>query len=308
MSTYSSNLTRLGLCCAILLTGGFAACANAEEYVKSYSVGGRANVHVHAQYGAVSVTTSDDTKVEFDVRYDKRDWASALPIDSRQDGNVVELTALLDPQSWWGWGHFSNRRLSIEVRMPKNADLQLETSNGAVDVSSLNGNISIHTSNGRIRAEQLSGMIDVGSSNAEITLDSLTGTVKVRTSNGAISATHLDGKCELSTSNSWIQATGRFESLDITSNNGGVVARAESGSRMSAGWNIRTTNAGVDLSLPTDLKANLDAGTSNGGVALDLPVTMQGYQSGTQLRGVLNGGGPELSVHTSNGRIRVRGI
>jgi hypothetical protein len=34
---------------------------------------------------------------------------------------------------------------------PKNADLQLETSNGAVDVSSLNGNISIHTSNGRIR-------------------------------------------------------------------------------------------------------------------------------------------------------------
>jgi hypothetical protein len=300
--------TKFEFCCAALAALGLAATANAENYDKSYSINGRPHVQVHATFGMVRVTTSDEPKVQFHVEYDKTDSSTPLPISSRQDGSVVMLSAIVDWHRWWGWSHFGSHRLNIEVRMPKNADLQVETTDGAIDVSSLNGNLSIHTSNGQVVAQDLSGTIDIGSSNGGISMERLKGSVKVHTSNGAINATGLDGACEFGTSNGRIQVTGRFDSLDITSSNGGVVARAETGSKVSSGWTIVTSNASIDLSVPPDLKADLNASTSNGGIMLDLPVTMQGHQSGTQLVGKLNGGGAELSLHTSNAGVRVRGL
>ena len=97
----------------------------------------------------------------------------------------------------------------------------------------------------------------------------------------------------------------RFQSLDIWSTNAGVTARALSGSRMDSGWSISTTNGGIDLSLPPDLKANLSAGTTNGGIMLRLPVAVEGEQRGSHLRGTLGGGGPELFVRTTNAGVRL---
>jgi predicted DNA-binding protein with PD1-like motif len=312
MSTYYPRLATIGIPCAVLVAVALATNARSEtspdEYAKSYSVGEHPDVHVRAGFGFVHVTTSDSNKVEFDVRYDKTDWASGLPIDSKQNGNVVELTALVDQRTWWGWGHWGNHRLDIDVRMPKNANLQVETSNGRIEVASLNGTISLHTSNGEIKADQLSGVVDLGSSNGALNVSALKGTLKARTSNGSIVATGLDGTCELATSNGKLQTDGRFESLNLSTGNGAIVARAESGSRMSSGWTIHTTNAAVDLTVPHDFKATLVAETSNASITLDLPVTVQKYESkGQQIRGALNGGGPELSVHTTNGAIRLKG-
>jgi hypothetical protein len=291
--------------------------ARAGEYLKSYTVTGRANVQVDARWGAVRVTSSPGSKVEFDVTYEKRDWATDPPIQSRQDGNVVALRALTEEHldegnwwnwSWWGWGGFSSHRLEIEVRMPKDADLRVQTTNGAIDVSSVNGAVSIQTRNGRITAQRLSGIIDIGSTNGGVDLDTLKGELSVHTTNGRVIASRIDGKCDLATSNGGMQVEGRFESLDLSSTNGGVVARAEPGSTMSANWSIRTTNGRVDLELPTDLKANLRVDTTNGRIKLDLPVTTQGYEERGRIRGTLNGGGPQMSVSTTNAGIHVRGI
>ncbi len=60
--------------------------------------------------------------------------------------------------------------------------------------------------------------------------------------------------------------------------------------------------------MPTDLKANLDIGTSNGGVRFDLPVTAQDYAGKSHVRGTVNGGGPEVTVHTSNGGIHIGAV
>jgi hypothetical protein len=260
--------------CAIVLSAGCTyetGGKNAEDYTKSFPVSGRAEVRIHAFDARVHVITSDLPQVDVHVQYQRPGPDSALPFATRQDGNVVELTWNEESHDWWTWGTFGADLAVIEVRMPKNADLQLQTSNGAVLAEGLKGKLQAHTSNGAITVEG------------------------------------VDGDCELSSSNGRIQASGRFDSLDIHSSNGGVVAQAAAGSTLASRWSIATSNAGVDLSIPTDLKANLNVGTSNGGVQLELPVTLQGSQDPSHLRGSLNGGGPELSVHTSNGHIRISG-
>src|SRR5580658_7032410 len=91
-----ATAARIGAACAVLMCASCTDRVQAEAYTKAYQLTGRANVRVNAQWGAVRVITNDGNKVEFDVEYDRQEWASALPIESRQDGNAVTLTARVD--------------------------------------------------------------------------------------------------------------------------------------------------------------------------------------------------------------------
>ena len=299
------TLTRLAVPCVILAAAGFSSRASAEEYFKSYPVSGRADVRVHTDDSSVQVTTSDTTKVEFRVIYEGYaaiQIGGKLQIDSRQNGNQVELTESVSPGVTVGM-----RRISTEVRMPRNADLRLEGRDGSVEVSSLDGNITIHTTDGSIKVSQLSGTMDIHSTDGSLSADTLKGDFKLHTTDGSIRATNLDGKCDIASKDGSIRVAGRFDSLDVRSGDGSVEARVEHGSRMSSAWNIRSGDGSVELTVPSDLRANIDASTEDGHISSRLPISVQGDISKSHVQGTMNGGGPALVIHTSDGSIRLNG-
>jgi hypothetical protein len=51
--------------------------------------------------------------------------------------------------------------------------------------------------------------------------------------------------------------------------------------------------------------AELDAHTGDGHVSLDFPVTVSGRLSTSNIRGKLGNGGPELTLRTGDGSIRL---
>jgi Toastrack DUF4097 len=308
MNIATPTVKRISVPTILLLGMALAAQAKPEEYVKTYTVTEQPTVHIRVDDSKVRIITSDTNQVEFRVTaegFATINIGGKLRVDSQQNGNQVELTVRVSPGVMIG---FSNKRLSTEVRMPKNADLQLETSDGHVELSDLRGNIVIHTSDGGIKASQLSGSIDIRSSDGDIDADTLAGTFKLHSSDGKISASHLDGNCEVSTSDGAIQVAGRFDSLDIKSKDGAVSARVEQGSKLSYTWTIKTTDGRVDMEIPKGLQANLDASTRDGHISLGLPVSVEGELGKKAVHGTINGGGPTLFIHTGDGSIRLNGI
>lgn len=301
MSSFHATPTRLAvLGGAVLLTGTLAAPARAEQYTKSYAVSARPSVEVNADNGGVHIVTSDTPEVRFHVTYEV-DGRNPPHIDSGQHGNTVQLSAHFE-REFFGFG---KRWMKIEVDMPRSADLQIATSNGGVDVTSLDGNVVVHTSNGSIQLAQLSGTVEIGTSNGGIRVSSVKGDLKARTSNGGVGIDNLDGNCDVATSNGSVNVSGRLGRLDVGSSNGRVTVRAESGSRMASGWSIHTGNAAVTVAVPSDFKADLDATTSNGKIVLNVPAEVHGDLSRWHIHGALNGGGPSLFIHTSNGPIHL---
>src|SRR5215472_13288888 len=145
---------RLGIACALLAAASLAAPqVRAEEINKSFKVTGRANVHVETNDGSVRVTSGTSNQVEFHVEYQGYELGRNLTVDSRQDGDKVELIARITGH--WGislgWGH-NSRRLHIEVRMPQQGDLQVHTGDGSVEASGLSGNLTIDTHDGSVKA------------------------------------------------------------------------------------------------------------------------------------------------------------
>lgn len=256
-----------------------------QEWTKSYTVSNRASVRVDTNDASVRVITGDTKQVDLRVRYSGYTLDKNLHIESRQDGDRIQLTT----RSGSNWHFFgtSHTGLSVEVHMPKDADLQVETGDGSVNVSALNGNVDIHTGDG------------------SITVDSLKGQVRLRTGDGHIEARQLDGQLEATSGDGHLSVDGRFDQLMLRTGDGSISARAEANSKVAGTWNIHTGDGSVDLTLPADFQANIDASTSDGRISLGIPVTVEGTFSNSQIRGKMNGGGQPVAIHTGSGSIRL---
>jgi DUF4097 and DUF4098 domain-containing protein YvlB len=271
---------------AFLSVALFAAKVRADDYAKSYTVSNRAKVHVDTNDGSVNVTTGDTQQVEFRVEYQGYVLNKSLQIDSNQRGDEVELIARI-PKGW----HFSigmMRRLHIEVRMPKEADLQVRTGDGS------------------IKANGLSGTIDLHSGDGALTVSSLKGSLRLHTSDGSIEGSDLDGQCDAASGDGRIRLTGRFDVLSTRSGDGSVAVEALHGSKLDSSWSISSGDGSIEVALPADLPVNIDASTGDGHISSDIPITMEGVVSKSRVHGKMNGGGSTLTIRTGDGSIHLR--
>lgn len=295
---------RLGIAIVAFATfGALAPRAHAEDWTKSYSISGRAQVRVDTNDGAVQIYTSDSKQVEFRVIYDGYELNKNLHIDTRQDGDSIQINARV--AGHWGISWGKGRHIRIEVHMPKDADLQIDTGDGSVDTQSVSGRIKIHTGDGSVHAQGVSGDVDIDTGDGSINLDGAKGDIRVHTGDGHVEARNLDGKVDATSGDGHITIEGRLDALNIKTGDGSIDARINPGSKIASSWNIRTGDGSVDIVLPADLQANIDASTNDGHISLGIPVTVEGTFSNSQIHGKMNGGGQSLTVHTGDGSIRL---
>jgi len=278
---------RMGAGCAVFLgLALLAPGARAEEWTKSYAVTERPQVRIHTNDGAVRVYASEGKQIEFRVEYHGYELGKDLKIDARQEGTSIELEAHLASR-FCVFCINTNRSLRIEVRMPRAADLTVETGDGSVESEGIQGRLEIRTGDGHIGVQGAQGEI------------------RLRTGDGHIEARGVDGTLEATTGDGHISVEGRFDVLNIKTGDGSVEARIGAGSKMKEGWSIRTGDGRVDVGLPEGLQANLDAKTRDGRISTDFPMTVEGEISKSSVQGKLNGGGPVLTIRTGDGSVRL---
>jgi len=296
---------RLGIACAtILAVATLVPGARAEEWSKSYTISGRAQVRVDTNDGSVRIATGDSKQVEFRVIYEGYELNKNLHIDSRQDGDSVQLNARVTGHWGFSWGR-GHRGPRIEVRMPKDADLQIDTGDGSVETQPISGRVKIHTGDGSVRVQAVDGNVDIDTGDGSITVEGAKGDIRLHTGDGHIEARNLDGRLDANSGDGHIKIDGRLDALNVKTGDGSIDARVEPGSKLTGGWSIHTGDGSVDLVLPADLRANIDASTNDGHISLGIPVTVEGTFSNSQIHGKMNGGGQSLTIHTGDGSIRL---
>jgi Toastrack DUF4097 len=198
--------------------------------------------------GGVRVTgwDRDDVLVRAAVRVwggdegEARELASQIEIQT-EDGRI---RADGPGQSWnrMAW------TVSYEVFAPRATDLDLETVNGGVVLTDVDGEIDFDTTNGGV------------------SLNGVAGDVRGRTTNGGIDV-RLTG-------DSW-----RGDGLDLATTNGGVRLRVPED--YSARLEARTTNGGIDTDFPVAVEGrlsrrNLSATLGQGGALVSVRTTNGG--------------------------------
>ena len=271
---------------AALLALGLAGTARAEELTKTYTVNGRPRVRVETDDGSVRVSTGDIKQVEIRVDYSGYKLDRDLRVSTSQDGDSVEVVAKTHGNWGWGWG-VHHASLRVEIHMPKDADLTVRSGDGAIEVDSIIGSVDLTAGDGNI------------------TVQGVKGSSRFHTGDGHIEGRGLDGQVDASAGDGHINIEGRFDSLRIRTGDGSVTARAGAGSKVSAAWTINTGDGSVDLEIPGDLQANIEASTHDGHISLGLPITVEGTFSSSRIQGKLNGGGQTVTIRTGDGSIHL---
>jgi DUF4097 and DUF4098 domain-containing protein YvlB len=216
--------------------------------------------------GKVTVSTWKENQVEIKaVKVARDDEKDLKDVEIRVD----QSSGRVEVQTIWPKGrrHF-NVKVDFEVKVPEGVNLKkVETVNGDVEVTGVFASAGLETTNGSVTAQGVRGPLDVS------------------TTNGAVKVSGQEGKLEAETTNGSI----RLENLTFKD-----------------GLRAETTNGSITVSFSEagDINATLRAGTVNGHINVDFPVTLKNlHQSRRRIEAQIGQGGPEISLHTTNGSI-----
>jgi len=128
---------------------------------------------------------------------------------------------------------------------------------------------------------------------------------EISTTNGSLSADGLAGRLKVTGVNGKVALDHMSGTIDAVVANGSMTVKL---ARMTGAVRLDITNGRLAVELPATSEANLSARVVNGSIAIsglkaDEP-TGRRIQS---VEAALNGGGPELSLRTTNGRISIDG-
>jgi DUF4097 and DUF4098 domain-containing protein YvlB len=244
--------------------------ARADEWKKSFTVSGKPTLRVESNDADIRISAGDGKDIEARVITEGyKIGDSDVRVTEHQVGDQIELE-VHRPSGLHVSTGWHDRYVHVEVRVPREADLNLHSSDGNIRVDGVKGSSRIESGDGN---------------------------VEVRAADGKLNAETQDGN---------MRVTGRFDGLDLHSGDGNIDAEVQHGSNMQSGWTLRSGDGNVVLRIGQDFAADLDASSGDGRVAVDFPVTVSGSLRENSIRGKINGGGPALELRTGDGDIQLR--
>lgn len=224
--------------------------------------------------------------------------------------------------------------ISFKVYVGKNVSTQLTTSGGNIDLKAITGEQEITTSGGNLVIDGIKGKTKGITSGGNIDVKDSEDKMDLTTSGGNIDASHCTGEIKLTTSGGSIIIAELNGNVNATTSGGDV-----KGNNISGELKAHTSGGNINL---LELKGNLTTGTSGGNikvgmtapgkfikignsggkVELQLPGN-KGYDldlSGSKIKtdkltnfsgkidddvvnGKLNGGGTDVKINASGGKI-----
>lgn len=195
----------------------------------------------------------------------------------------------------------SNLNARHTILVPANYNVDVNTSGGSISGNDINGKVVANTSGGSIRFGKINGPVNAHTSGGSVSVADIKGNADVGTSGGSIKVGNVDGNVVARTSGGSIKVGAVTGEMSGHTSGGSI--SAELTQQIEKRLELSTSGGSINLAVPHDFKADLEASTSGGKVVCDLP--LQGTVKRSSVNGKVNGGGPQVSLHTSGGSINV---
>lgn len=254
----------------------------------------------YSPIGEITVTEGTGTQVELRAEKILRSGrATDIGFVLRRTGEGVTICAVFDQDDECSdTGLRSDRRrnwsrnfrppsLNVTIRVPAGVRLAVHSGNGDIGVTGAHAELVARSGNGRVRVSGTAGEVDAASGNGAVTVESVRGPVRANSGNGDVRVTTVQGP------------------VSAASGNGDLIIRMTE-LRMADDMEFTTGNGRIEVTVPAEFNANVDASTGNGGILTDFPIQVTGRISKTRMRGTIGQGGRRLRLVTGNGEIEIR--
>jgi hypothetical protein len=129
--------------------------------------------------------------------------------------------------------------------------------------------------------------------------------IALKTHNGGIGVTNVQGRTRFEAVNGGVSFRLMGGSVRGQTTNGGLAIELDGDRWEGEGLDVRTTNGGVQMTIPENYSARLETATTNGRVRVDFPMTVQG-RINKEIAVTLGSGGPTVRAVTTNGGVKIK--
>lgn len=292
---------------AAMLIAGCEVNLNTEglsaRETRTFTVTGQPEVILDTFDGAIELHSWDRPEVEVEVEKRAMDQAllDEIKIETQQKGDTVTVKVTGPSREMRVTvGVHISPTARLRVAVPRHANIQAHTSDGAIRAEAIDGKLVFTTSDGSVSGTRLAGHIQVRSGDGSIRLDNVTGTLDLETTDGSIG---VDAKPSV---------------LKAHTGDGAIRVNIEPDTAMTDNWDLTTSDGSVTLTLPGAFDADLDAETSDGSVRASHPLLEDESTRGEEgedrrnrresrrvLRAKMGDGGRLLRIRTGDGTIRI---
>ncbi len=303
------NIVSVSLLLGLVFSGQLLA---EEDIKKSFDMEPGGLLKLDTDIGSIEVNSHSKNRVDVQVEIDGLD-ADEFEVSFKQNGDKLVIKG---DRKGGGWG---SRKVHFEITVPKEFNLDMRTAGGSIRVDDLKGEVLVNTSGGSLYFGNIEGQIDGHTSGGSVTVDGAKGNVEVRTSGGSLTLGDIDGDVYGRTSGGSIRLGAVSGETNIATS-GGSIRIEDAGGKVKA----KTSGGSVDITISRQPKGDSEIATSGGSItarlAEDIAVTLDargqkvrsefevnGETSAKyKLKGPINGGGPELELHTSAGNVYIK--
>jgi DUF4097 and DUF4098 domain-containing protein YvlB len=262
-------------------------------------------IEIHGDAAAADVAIAATKSASGKTIDEARQFAEQIGINTSR--NAASLN--IEP-SYPDLDSARNYAVDFRITLPPNVRLNLATSNGPVVVASMKGDVDVNTSNGGVDLRGIEGRVRADTSNGPIVVKNVRGDLELDTSNGAIDvAASGDKFIRCTTSNGEVRMTAVRGNSHIRTSNGRIQLQIV---ELPAAPSIeaRSSNGGVTVEVPSSASGRLTMNTGNGRLSTDFEdASVRDLQTSRRsLSATLNGGGGTIDLVSSNGSVTFRTV
>ncbi|MDY6834931.1 MAG: DUF4097 family beta strand repeat-containing protein [Chloroflexota bacterium] len=246
-----------------------------ETHNSSHFVGDSPKLIINNEHGFIRINKGPDNEIAVQVELQ---GSGDIDCEVIQDGDTI----ILNTETNRRWGPFGTCQVDVTINTPYKTDIELETSDGLIEIDGIECSGPLKTSNGDIILRNVKGDIDAETRDGDIGIHTLEGNMRLRNVNGELNLQEVTGEIDAATSNGEIKASIYM---------------------MPNGTNqLITSNETVHVRLLGTPNVKLDASTTAASVSSSLPIVAETTQD-DYLVGVIGDGSASLLIRTTNSDI-----
>jgi hypothetical protein len=255
---------------ALALCAAAAVGAAAQDFQKTYELGGGGSVEIANVSGDVNLVGYEGSAVVVSAYKEGRDRDQVEVEDESTQGRVVLRAKYPDNC------RNCNASLRFEVRVPRSGGISFDK------ISTASGNVKAEGFSGKLHLTTASGDVTVRAVGGEIKASSASGTVRVADATGTVNASTASGDVE----------------VELTRVDGAGNLRFSSAS------------GDVRVRIPSNIDARVSLSTASGDIETNFPLEVKRdqYGSGSRAEGQLGSGARSLKISSASGNVSLKSI
>ena len=269
---------------------------------------GADTVVIEIEKGDITVETWDQDRIEIDIheriKARNKDKAEELAttvkfVSKREDSKLI-----VKPD----FGDFFNLRdnyySALEIRIPKNLSLKLDTTHGDITVPEMSGWVEIISTHGDINLAGCGGYAEIESTHGKIIVENVAGKLSAQTTHDDIRIRNVNGEVRAESTHGDIDLRGCENAINLETTHGSIIIEDASNKVIAY-----TTYGEIDLKVDENTGFSIKAKTSYDEIRATLPddnFDADYNRDRTRLEGKYLDGKYQVTLETTHGSISIK--